>query len=200
MLGEIVRSWKYPTRLVMVNLVPIGAFFLRFACAAASGSSSAGRSSITATGLATAVMATRLNFPSSLGVLIRSSRALSDSLRLSAARLGPAWACSSSLSEASEPASPPSEVVPGLSASGSVGASQPATLVDIERRNDLVHPLARGLVGLDLLAAASFRPSGDVVMRVNVELIVWPQLCFLPLRFDRLSTSSTTARGDLCRI
>lgn len=199
MLGEIVRSWKYPTRLVMVNLVPIGAFFLRFACVAASGSSSSGNSSITVTGLATAVMATRLNVPSSLGVLIRSSRALSDSLRLSAARLGPACACSSSLSEASEPASPPSEVVSGLSPSGSVGASQPATLVDIERRNDLVHPLARGLVGLYLLAA-SFRPSGDVVMRVNVELMVWPQLCFLPLRFDRLSTSSTTARGDLCRI
>ena len=27
MLGDIILSWKYPTRLVMVSLVPIGAFF-----------------------------------------------------------------------------------------------------------------------------------------------------------------------------
>ena len=28
MLGEMIRSWKYPVRLVIVNRVPIGASFL----------------------------------------------------------------------------------------------------------------------------------------------------------------------------
>jgi hypothetical protein len=67
----MIRSWKYPTRLVMVIRVPIGAF-LRFFLS--TGATFSGDSNL------------RSKWRSSLGVLTRSLNDLSASLRISKAR------------------------------------------------------------------------------------------------------------------
>ena len=72
MLGEMIRSWKYPTRLVMVNLVPIGAFFGFFAGLASASVNSP-------VGCGDTVIGANSSLRSSWGVFTRSWRDLSAS-------------------------------------------------------------------------------------------------------------------------
>lgn len=152
MLGEMIRSWKYPTRLVMVIRVPIGAFRLFFLVSSASA------------GVATVG---RLKWRSSFGVLTLS---LSD---LSASRLASKASTVLSSSEESES----SELVSVLDPRRA-SFDGPANLSDTTRGKTLLHPEA-GLVPLgvlDPLRICVFSSDGDMARPGTLEEIASPQL------------------------
>ena len=170
----MIRSWKYPTRLVMVIRVPIGAF-LRFFLS--TGATFSGDSNL------------RSKWRSSFGVLTRSLNDLSASLRISKARTVRVSSSSSDEPESSElvPIDPcPSSIDPSFS--------------DRTRGSTADQGVA-GLVPLGVLdpPKALFSSVGDMASPGSFDEIASPQLFCLDcvgVRCGRL-TSSTTDRGDL---
>jgi len=131
MLGEIIRSWKYPDRLVIVNLVPTGfLFFLGFLVASPPIASSASTPPV----VSACFTGVRTNCRSALGVftLSRSDLSASDLPSLMVT-------VSSSESDASDMVSSPAvRSWSGAEPAPFGAASQLATLVDIDRGRLLV--------------------------------------------------------------
>lgn len=185
MLGDMIRSWKYPTRLVMVIRVPIGAFFLRLFATSTVPASAATSSRL---------LGWRSKCRSSFGVLTRSCSDLSASRLISNART--VFASSSSLSDADDSSE-------GVSASVDPACpAHPATLADMTRGSELAHPetglVPRGV--FDPPIAFDFSWVGDMARPGSLDEIASPQLrCRLRSCLLRglCLTSSTTERGDL---
>lgn len=158
MLGEMILSWKYPTRLVIVNLVPIGAFFLFLTSPVST------RSASTPAVTDTSAIGGRWKPAcSALGVftLCRSDLSASDRPSLIVS-------LSSSESDGSDALSSSMNVSPSSFCNRS-GASQLMTLVDMARGRDLVRPLAAGDRGFLSL----FSAKGDMASFPKA----WPQVC-----------------------
>jgi len=170
----MMRSWKYPTRLVMVIRVPIGAF-LRFFLS--TGATFSGDSNL------------RSKWRSSFGVLTRSLNDLSASLRISKARTVRVSSSSSDEPESSELVS----IEPLLS-------SVEANFSERARGSTADQGVA-GLVPLGVFdpPKALFSSVGDIVSPGSFDEMASPQLFCLNcvgVRCGRL-TSSTTDNGDL---
>ena len=196
MLGEIVLSWKYPTRLVMVNLVPIGAFFLSFLTGTISPSAET----------SVVIIGGKSNCCSALGVLTRSRKDLSASRLLSYALTVLSSASSSSDPEpVSEPSEPSDLSWPFRSAlTASFSASHPVILADMLLGSDVAHPpFCGGLSPLANADSCDFSSTGDMARLGSLDESASPQL-FCRIRdvpvLGRCSTSSTTDRGDLWRM
>ena len=183
MLGDMIRSWKYPTRLVMVMRVPIGAFFLRLLATSTVPVSAATSSRL---------LGWRSKCRSSFGVLTRSCRDLSASRLMSNARTVFASSSSSDDADSSEGDSPSASACP----------AHPATLADMTRGRVLAQPetglVPRGV--FDPPRAFVFSWVGDMARPGSLDEMASPQLlCRLRSCLRGLClTSSTTDRGDLC--
>lgn len=160
MLGEMIRSWKYPTRLVIVIRVPIGAFRLFFLTTSAS----------TGAAMASLDSGPRSKCLSSFGVLTLSLSDLSASLLESKAST---VLVSSSSSDDSE-----SSVAVLVFESRRVLSTGLGNLSDSTLGRTLLQPLA-GLVPrgvFDPLRMFDFSSVGDKASPGSLEEIAWPQL------------------------